>query len=578
MSKDKERDNIKDKTSDTLNIYDIGSIKEKIIYYADSMYRDLGHIDTKTIYKRVILDDNPLFDIENFTEFDLKKTYIDILDDIITKLTDLSKQDVKKLAVEDIKSNINYLNLEINNYSNNLLLDNCIDRALSLASKFSDAITDIQIQEIKDTIGIDAFYQIKDFKKLPFKAYVSNNVLYTAIKLVDAKELTDEIYKIKTKDELLKLDLYASQQIETNRFIDEYINQPKFIDLYDKVQKKYDTINKLFDKVFKMYDIKGVEVGKHKIVKQPKAKSFDLHLAKMFNNTYLFNKYTSIDKNGNGKYDIQLNIVADSVDDFKELRDVIFVDEYNKQQLTLLPIDLALFVAFTSINSANGNNTPIALTDAFRFMSEDAKVRVRKGEKGYNTYVAKMRAFSTFKAKSVIKDRATNEELIKFNDAIPILENYEVVVGGKEVKYVIGASAILTILNWLSEKANIDYRATYNVANQYINDNQNNTIEILNMKYYLLIKALQIKNRADKNAVVNPKISLNELYNQTALLKDKKELNKTERKRLRDSANIFLEHLKSKDLIKEYSYTPIGKSKTSNALTSTKKDDLYIKA
>lgn len=578
MSKDKERDNIKDKTSDTLNIYDIGSIKEKIIYYADSMYRDLGHIDTKTIYKRVILDDNPLFDIENFTEFDLKKTYIDILDDIITKLTDLSKQDVKKLSVEDIKGNINYLNLEINNYSNNLLLDNCIDRALSLASKFSDAITDIQIQEIKDTIGIDAFYKIKDFKKLSFKAYVSNNVLYTAIKLVDAKELTDEIYKIKTKDELLKLDLYASQQIETNRFIDEYINQPKFIDLYDKVQKKYDIINKLFDKVFKMYDIKGIEVSKSKRVQQPKDKMFNLHLAKMFNNTYLFNKYTSIDKNGNGKYDIQLNITADSVDDFKELRDVIFVDEYNKQQLTLLPIDLALFVAFTSLNSENGNNTPIALTDAFRYMSEDAKVRVRKGDKGYNTYVAKMRAFSTFKAKSVIKDRATNEELIKFNDAIPILENYEVVVGGKEVKYVIGASAILTILNWLSEKANIDYRATYNVANQYINDGQSNTIEILNMKYYLLIKALQIKNRADKNAVVNPRVSLNELYNHSALLKDKKELNKTERKRLRDSANIFLEHLKSKDLIKDYSYTPIGKSKTSNALTKGKIDDLYIKA
>ena len=580
MSKDtKKRENIK--TIDKmLNIYDIGNIAEKIKSDANAMYRDLGNIDTKALYKSVVLDDNPLFDIENFTEFDIKKTYIDILDDITNNLKKELKRDASKLSKEELKDIVEYINLEVSNFSNNLLLDNVINRAINLASKFSSAIANIQVQEIKDTIGIDAFYNLTDFTKLPFKAYVSPQVLYRAKSLTDNKALTDEIYKIKSKEELLELDINGSQQAETLTYLEYYINQPKFRALIEEVNDKTNTINELFDKVFKKYNIQiDYQTATKKVVKHPTNKEIDLYSAKIFNNIYPFNKYTSIDKNGNGDLDIQLNISADadSLDDIKDLRDIIFIDEYSKKQLPLLPIDLALFVAITSLNNANNGNVPISLTDAFKYMSENANVKIKKGDKGYNTYINKMRAFKTFKAKSVIKDRATNKELIRFNDAIPILENYEVIIGGK-IKYIVGASAVLTILNWLSDNVDVDYKTTYSIANQYINDNQNNTIEILNIKYYLIIKVLQIKNRADKSSVFNPKIPIDELYKQTAFIKGKDDLSKTERARVRASIDKFMEHLKRKELIKDYSYTPIGTNKASNQLSNVKKDDIYIKA
>lgn len=574
----KKRDNIKDIKKDTLNIYNIGNIIENIKSDADKMYKDLGYIDTKALYKLIVLNDNPIFDIENITDFDVEKTYISILDDIINNLNDLLVKNVKDLSDKEIKEDIEYINNEIDNYTNSLLLDNCIDRAINTASKFSNAIAFIQTQEIKNTIGVDAFYQLVDFNNLPFKSYVSPLLLYEVKSLANNKDLLNEIYKIKTKDELLELDISGLQQRETNSYLEDFINQPRFKELYFKVQSKTNKINDLFNKVNKKYGNEVlIKVNKNKIVKQPQKMSIDLNLPKIFNNTYLFNKYTSIDKNGNGKYDIQLNINADinNLDDIKELRDVIFIDEFSKQQLTLLPIDLALFVGFTNLNALNGNNVLISLSDVFKYISEDKSVRVRKGQKGYNTYVDKMRAFRTFKAKSVIKDRATNKPLIEFKDAIPILDNYEVIENGKEVKYVIGASAILSILNWLSSYEGIDYKTTYSTANQYINDGQSNTIEIINMKYGILIKVLQMKNRANKDAVANHKISLDDLYNQTALIKGK-ELSRTDKKRLRDNVEHFLKHLKTKNLLSSYQYTPIGK-KVSNALSNSKKDDIYIK-
>lgn len=574
----KKRDNIKDIKKDTLNIYNIGNIIENIKSDADKMYKDLGYIDTKALYKLIVLNDNPIFDIENITDFDVEKTYISILDDIINNLNDLLVKNVKDLSDKEIKEDIEYINNEIDNYTNSLLLDNCIDRAINTASKFSNAIAFIQTQEIKNTIGVDAFYQLVDFNNLPFKSYVSPLLLYEVKSLANNKDLLNEIYKVKTKDELLELDISGLQQRETNSYLEDFINQPRFKELYFRVQSKTNKINDLFNKVNKKYGNEVlIKVNKNKIVKQPQKMSIDLNLPKIFNNTYLFNKYTSIDKNGNGKYDIQLNINADinNLDDIKELRDVIFIDEFSKQQLTLLPIDLALFVGFTNLNALNGNNVLISLSDVFKYISEDKSVRVRKGQKGYNTYVDKMRAFRTFKAKSVIKDRATNKPLIEFKDAIPILDNYEVIENGKEVKYVIGASAILSILNWLSSYEGIDYKTTYSTANQYINDGQSNTIEIINMKYGILIKVLQMKNRANKDAVANHKISLDDLYNQTALIKGK-ELSRTDKKRLRDNVEHFLKHLKTKNLLSSYQYTPIGK-KVSNALSNSKKDDIYIK-
>jgi hypothetical protein len=79
----------------------------------------------------------------------------------------------------------------------------------------------------------------------------------------------------------------------------------------------------------------------------------------------------------------------------------------------------------------------------------------------------------------------------------------------------------------------------------------------------------------------NPKINLNQLYEQTALLKGVDELSKTEKARLRQSINKYLEHLKNKGLLLEYDYKPfkelVSESTTDIIKKSDAKDSLYIK-
>ena len=207
-------------------------------------------------------------------------------------------------------------------------------------------------------------------------------------------------------------------------------------------------------------------------------------------------------------------------------------------------------------------------------------VRIRKGQKAYQLYDEKMQLFKSFKVKSIIKDRDTNKTLIEFKDAIPILENYKVHIASRnDMGYIIGASAILSILNFLSEQEGIDYLTTFSTANSFINDNQSNTIAILNMKYYLIIKILQRGNASKSGKIHNPHINLDDLYKQTALLNGKTELNKTEKQRLRGQIETYLNYLKSKELLRAYDYTPFKEiaTKDSNKLSNVSKRDLYIK-
>jgi len=87
-------------------------------------------------------------------------------------------------------------------------------------------------------------------------------------------------------------------------------------------------------------------------------------------------------------------------------------------------------------------------------------------------------------------------------------------------------------------------------------------------------------NNSSKNGkVYNPHINLEDLYNQTALLKNKKELTRGEKGRVREEIEIYLNHLKSKNLLKAYDYAPFNEieSKDNNKLCNTAINDLYIK-
>lgn len=561
-------------------------LKSGIVFNANQMIDLNGKIDTFKLVDKLTIDNNPIMqhkDSEgNIFNADKDSNYwLNEIEQYIKYLQDTLDEDISNVDAEGLKQltrefNTNLLTKYIGGIKTNII--DLIDSKENYANHLATALVDLQALEIVK-IGIKAFNDLDLTKDNSIKQYMQLNDLLEIQKttrLINAKDLE------KVDIPIIKQLLYEKQILQSINQVEQIIKDNK--KYYQDLHKKYDIINGLIADIGKKYKLKDDELSKYANAvapKQAKDKSINLHLAKMFNNTYPLNKYTSIDKNKNEKYDIKLKISIDK--DFKDLRDVIFVDEINKKQLSLLPIDLALFIGFTSLNNLNGGNIPITLTDAFKFISEDKKIRIRKGQKAYQLYDEKMQLFKSFKVKSIIKDRETKKTIIEFKDAIPILENYRVHLASRnDMGYIIGASAILSILNFLSEQEDIDYLTTFSTANNYINDTQSNTIAILNMKYYLIIKILQMNNASKNGKIYNPHINLDDLYKQTAQLNCKSELNKTEKQRLRGQIETYLNHLKSSNLLKTYDYTPFNQlsSKDNNKLittNNTSKSDLYIK-
>lgn len=561
-------------------------LKSGIVFNANQMIDLNGKIDTFKLVDKLTIDNNPIMqhkDSEgNIFNADKDSNYwLNEIEQYIKYLQDTLDEDISNVDAEGLKQltrefNTNLLTKYIGGIKTNII--DLIDSKENYANHLATALVDLQALEIVK-IGIKAFNDLDLTKDNSIKQYMQLNDLLEIQKttrLINAKDLE------KVDIPIIKQLLYEKQILQSINQVEQIIKDNK--KYYQDLHKKYDIINGLIADIGKKYKLKDDELSKYANAvapKQAKDKSINLHLAKMFNNTYPLNKYTSIGKNKNEKYDIKLKISIDK--DFKDLRDVIFVDEINKKQLSLLPIDLALFIGFTSLNNLNGGNIPITLTDAFKFISEDKKIRIRKGQKAYQLYDEKMQLFKSFKVKSIIKDRETKKTIIEFKDAIPILENYRVHLASRnDMGYIIGASAILSILNFLSEQEDIDYLTTFSTANNYINDTQSNTIAILNMKYYLIIKILQMNNASKNGKIYNPHINLDDLYKQTAQLNCKSELNKTEKQRLRGQIETYLNHLKSSNLLKTYDYTPFNQlsSKDNNKLittNNTSKSDLYIK-
>lgn len=377
---------------------------------------------------------------------------------------------------------------------------------------------------------------------------------------------------LKNKDALMNINKLPKDR--RDRFKKEFNNADyiSFTDIFNKIEWYLQETEDL--------KIKIDDLNKKKAVKNviPTNHTFNLVAPKIFNTTYKLDKYTSIDKDNNLNYDVRLNIVSDEITD---IRDVIFQEDITNKQLSLLPIDLALFIGFTDLSAVNGNNIPINMQDTLRYITESKNLRLKDNKKLLQLYEDRLRLFDTFKVKAIITNKETNKQ-IRFLDPIAILENARILdTSNNQISYIIGRSAILVILNYLAEQNNQDYLTTFNVANSYINDNQSNTIYTLNMKYYLIIKILQMGNSKENKNIYNPKINLDQLYQQTALLKGVNELNKTEKARLRDSINKYLEHLKSKNLLVDYAYTPFKQissdSKGNISKKSDAKDSLYIK-
>lgn len=563
--------------------------KSSIIINTNQMIDLNGKIDTYNLIENVLIENNSftLLDDENNNKLHKNKDseyWTKEIDDYIKYLKDTLDKDISTTDAEELKKltidfNKNFLQKYIGGIKAYRI--DLIDNKENYANHLATALVDLQAIEIMKT-GVNNFCNLLDLTGVSFKSYMQAETL---------RRVQEELKHIDldTRDKIdiniIKSLLYNLQILDSLAQVDYIIKENKTY--YEDLHKKYEEINNLIEKIGKKYKSRDEELNKYANAVAPKQapnKQINLHLPKIFNNTYTLNEYMSIDKNTNEKYDIKLNVSID--EELKDLRDVIFVDEINNKQLSLLPIDLALFIGFTSINNINGGNIPITLTDAFKFISEDKGMRIRKGQKAYQLYDEKMQMFKSFKVKSIIRDRESNKTLIEFKDAIPILENYRVNITSRNDRgYIIGASAILSILNFLAEQEGTDYLTTFSTANNYINDKQSNTIETLNMKYYLIIKILQRRNAKERNIPYNNRINLDELYKQTAQIKGVSELSRDDKKRLREKIEIYLNHLKSNSLLLEYDYEPfnkkqIGTKDKGNKLATASnnaKNDLYIK-
>ena len=89
-------------------------------------------------------------------------------------------------------------------------------------------------------------------------------------------------------------------------------------------------------------------------------------------------------------------------------------------------------------------------------------------------------------------------------------------------------------------------------------------------------------NTKSKGDVYKPIISLEDMYKSIALLKGKDTLNRTEQKRVRDSALIFLQHLKTKGILQAYDTKPLPKDTSKSdkqpiIKANSKIEHLYIR-
>lgn len=375
---------------------------------------------------------------------------------------------------------------------------------------------------------------------------------------VDLKEFIDA-FNLSDVEFLLNDAIFSITQPKQTEYINKKVNDN--LDYYKSINEYYKQINKLLKQITNKYKDKLDELTDvNNLLPQmdKKNKPYPLMATKLFNGNIvnIGREFNLNSVNGDRHKDpinITISIDEDKLNDFSSLP--ILADLGQQNKIALLPIDLPLFIAFTKINSINGGNKPITLEDAFNDIVESKEVRLRKSNKSYNIYTERLLYLDRLKLTFNIVDAKTKQNIYTLKDPTALLENKRVLLNSnKKTAYIIGASAVLTLINAINKIYNIDFMASYKLSAEFINDKQNNNIEILNMKYYILPSILVRNNSKKRIDTRQPLINLDDLYKQTAILKGKTELNTDDKKTLHNQINTFLNHLVNKNLISDYSY------------------------
>ncbi len=402
-------------------------------------------------------------------------------------------------------------------------------------------------QNIKETIT---------FENKTYKKYSNNTLINISSKKAEYKELFNGADYVSVKDiknKIIELDFLTD--VLTGEIKNIIKNTTDVKDIKN-IEDDIEDIKSLIRFIDNIQTDKIDDIENTQIIKQPKNKTYPLIGHQLFNGIYQLNKNYNLNSYNRHKdpINIEISIDEDNLNDFSSLP--ILADLYNNNnQIALLPIDYPLFMAFTQLNNENGGNIPITLEDAFLNIVENKDVRLRKSNKSYKVYTERMLYLDRLKLTYSIVNAKTKEIIGQLKDPTSLLANsrYEL-NNGKKTAYIIGASAVLTLINDINKLYNIDFMASYKISAEFINDKQNNDIEILNMKYYILPSLLQRVNSKKRLDTNQPLINLDDLYKQTAILKGKTELSIDDKKTLHNQINTFLNHLINKNLISDYSY------------------------
>ena len=446
------------------------------------------------------------------------------------------------------------------------------------------AYTQIQCNSIQE-------YTIKAFLECNTNDLVQDSTHTTLLNASDLMLLQQQMHKLNIKEDkeqdITKLYNCIYDIILDLMTIDikrEIQDNSKF---YSKVHQLYQDINKDIIDIVNRFNTIAINItdATNKIeIQQPSIKKLPLLVPKIFNNTYINSKYTTIYDTAQLTLQIMLNLDI-KTSDFRE--NIIFYDNLTKKRIDLLPIDYAIFIACTELNATNKSlsgirgNIPITIDSIVQYIADNDKLyNTKKRQKALYEYIKDR--LLLYKSCIIDAIYSTNGKIEKlYQDPIPILQNthYNDPLNKDADSYIIGASAILTIIAQIETIEGKQYLASYTKAREYINDSQNNTIEILNIKYYILPKVLQQLNTKSKREVYNPKISLQDMYKSIALLKGKETLSRQEEKRARDTALKFLQHLKTKNILQDFDTKPLLKDASDKSITKAnqKTDYLYIK-
>lgn len=299
----------------------------------------------------------------------------------------------------------------------------------------------------------------------------------------------------------------------------------------------------------------------------PANQVIDLDLMKFFSKEYKLNQLTSIDDNAHKK---DIDKKAYLFFDEETLEDVRFRDMIIKDgetgKIQLYPIHYALLNSFIELRNANAQDSngninidkAVKLQDVLRYMADDMSYRLPTSKKALQKYEDMMLFAKKCIGYFVFIDQVTKQELCRTKDPIPLLENYLVYSESKrEYEYIIGNSIITAFITKKRELEGTQQDTKANLTSKSLKkllfkDGQRNDLVILNAKYHIYTKVMQMINAVNSNKPTNSIINIEIIYKYYANYREHPAPTKDDKKEARECINKFLDHLISKGLVKSY--------------------------